>query len=160
MTTIAASTSATPATSETKDPDMTDSAANSASTPPASMKDANALVEMAIGRSKEDGRLTLEINAKALHDLLDSMGARHGTDSYTDKPATSVVTIARDGKMSTELLLRCQYPVKVALAPCFERPPTKAQLKAVCESAHDAVKTILAHYQPIDIKYSIHKVIK
>ena len=120
----------------------------------------DSLVELTVGRDKYNGRLTLEINAKPLHDLLDSMGAKTSGTTYVDRPACSYTTISNSGKMSTELLLRREYPMKLALGPCFERPPTIQQLKSMCESGHAAVQTILAHYQPIDISYRIVKVVK
>lgn len=120
----------------------------------------DALVDIKIGRGKQDGKLTLEINASNLHALLDSMGARVSDGKYVDRPACSYSSIASGNKLSTELFLKQEYPVKLALGPCYERPPTIQQLKALCESGHVAVQTILAHYQPVDITYRIVKVIK
>lgn len=118
----------------------------------------DALVDIRVGR--HEGRLTLEISAKPLHDLLDSMGAKTSGSMYTDRPSVSYTAVSNSGKMSTELLLKREYPVRVALSGCFDRPPTHQQLKALCESGHQAVNTILSHYQPVDIRYTIVKVVK
>jgi hypothetical protein len=118
----------------------------------------DALVDLRIGR--HEGRLTLEINAKPLHDLLDSMGARVSGNMYADRPTCTSSTVSNNGKLSTDLLLKREYPVRLALAGCFTRPPTHRQLKELCESGHAAVTTILDHYRPVDIRYTIVKVVK
>lgn len=117
----------------------------------------DALVDIRIAR--EDGKLTLSINAKPLHDMLDSVGARFTGNKYDDRPQTSFGVISSN-KLSTELFLMREYPVKLALNVHYTKPPALADLKALCESGHTAVKAILTHYQPIDISYSIQKLVK
>jgi hypothetical protein len=142
----------------TPEPTMSASTTSPATATPAPPPP-DCLVDIRVGRNKEDGKLTMQIDATHLHALLDSMGAKHDGRSYHDKPDCNF-SVVSGGKMSPHLLLRREYPMKVALAGCFDRPPTVAQLTALCESGHTAVKTILDHYQPVDIRYSVVKVVK
>jgi hypothetical protein len=118
----------------------------------------NSLVDIRIARN-EVGKLVLAINARALHNLLDSVGCKAGGEAYADGPSAAFSTISQN-KMSTRLLLLKQYPVQVALGHHYSRPPSYAELKELCESAHAAVRAILMHYQPVDIHYTIHKLVK
>lgn len=140
-----------PFTKSLKDAQMTDQPAPPPPLPP------NALVDIRITRSKQDGKLTLEINAKPLHDLLDNMGAKlvQSGGTYTDRPATSYPVISNDAKLSTDILLKREYPLQISLSSFFSRPPSVLKLKEMCESGHAAVRTILDHYRPVDIRYTI-----
>lgn len=117
----------------------------------------NSLVDIQIKR--HDGKLVLSLNAKPLHDLLDSIGCRVEAGAYLDSPSARSSAV-HDNKLSTSLFLRQEYPVRVALAQYYSRPASFKELKELCESGHAAVKTILQHYQPVDISYSIQKIVK
>lgn len=124
---------------------------------PATPLPQNALVDIRICRDKTSGKLLLEVNAKPLHDLLDNMGAKlvpSGT-TYTDRPAATNEVVNNDGTLSTSLLLKREYPTQISLTQFFNRPPSVLKLKEMCESGHAAVRTILDHYRPVDIRYTI-----
>lgn len=108
--------------------------------------------------TRPNGRLTLEINAKDFHDILDSIGVRHDGTKYLDTPATDYAVV--DGArfiMSTNCLLKREYPAKFDMSGIWVNPPKFESLKAVCESAYAQARKILDHYQPIDISIDIQK---
>lgn len=107
---------------------------------------------------REDGRLVLYVNAKELHDDLDAIGVSYTGDRYNNQPAAShSIADARTMTLSSNVLLTRKYPHKVDLTGVFVNPPSYANLKKLCESAHDQTRKILEHYQPIDISVEIHK---
>jgi hypothetical protein len=115
------------------------------------------LIKLAIKRNKSDSRLMLTIDAKPLHDILDSIGCTaDSSGSYRDRPSADF-RIVNNNRLSTELFLKRVYPYEVNLTGIFSTPPTVARLREICETALDAVRKILDHYQPIDISYTIHK---
>ena len=114
------------------------------------------LVDVTIVRSKPTNRLSLQISAKPLHDYLESIGVETRGNEFVDQPATSF-NVVNGEMLSTKLFLRREYPVTVDLSSIFRDPPTPQRLLNVARSANAVVKSILAHYQPVDIKISIHK---
>jgi hypothetical protein len=118
---------------------------------------ADMMAKISITREKSSNKLVLSVDAKPLHDLLESIGVAIGADgNYKERPVASFSTVER-GVISTELLLRRQYPVNVNLSGVYPRPPTVQQLQELCGSAHAQIRTILQHYQPIDISVTISK---
>lgn len=134
-----------------------------------------------VGIRRIGGKLTLLVNAKEFHDQLDEMGCTFTGNRYNDRPAAAN-TIASSGHvMSTEMLLLRDYKeidvverrktdtgfenvtVKVPvtatadLGTVWSNPPSFDNLKKLCNSANDAARKILEHYQPIDIEIEIHK---
>lgn len=114
------------------------------------------MVEVSVRRNKPDNRLVLTINAKELHKRLDEMGAPSGSDTYEDRPVTTFRVVSGDA-LSTDLFLRKEYPVTINLSGIFTQPPTPEKLATICNSSFDAVRKILLHYQPIDIKVTLLK---
>lgn len=111
---------------------------------------------------REKGQLMLFVDAKDFHEELDAIGCSYTNDSdgvgvYDHAPP--VVAIVADSRfqMSTNCLLRREYPAKFSLAGLWANIPTNAQLTALCESAYAAGRKILDHYQPIDISIEIQK---
>jgi len=107
--------------------------------------------------TRPGGRLTLSVDAKALHDTLDSIGCKVDGNTYKDRPQSRAAVVSSDYKLSPNVLLRREYPATYDLTDCFTSPPTFTQLKKMCESAYEATRLILDHYQPIDISVEIHK---
>ena len=115
----------------------------------------NLLVDVGISRSKPTNRLELVVNAKALHDHLDLIGVPHTGGVYQDQPETN--RVLSGSSLSTSPFLRREYPLRIDLTGVFTTPPTRSRLAALCRTAHDAVRRVLEHYQPVDIRVSIHK---
>lgn len=115
-----------------------------------------ALAEVSIRRVVGSANLELQVNAKALHDLLDTLGVPCQLGIYAGRPTTRS-SVATRTELSTELFLRKEYPIKVNLAEIFNTPPTFQELKVMCLSGNAAIHKILDHYQPVDIRVSIHK---
>jgi len=115
----------------------------------------NLLVDVGISRSKPTNRLELVINAKALHDHLDLIGVPHTGGVYQDQPETN--RVLSGNVLSTSPFLRREYPLRIDLTGVFNTPPTRTRLTSLCRTAHDAVRRVLEHYQPVDIRVSIHK---
>jgi hypothetical protein len=109
---------------------------------------------------KVSGKLFILINAKGLHEILDSIGVQSsGTPSkYLDRPyATDQVCNTGNYMLSTEVFLVKQYPLECDLTTVFGIPPTIDQLKKLAQSSFEQVRKILEHYQPIDIQVEIQK---
>lgn len=107
---------------------------------------------------REGGRLYLYVNAKGLHDTLDRIGVPFSGEMYTDRPrATTAVCDRSSHVLSTETLLKRQYPAKYDLSAVYTEPTNSANLKRLVDSAFEQTRRILEHYQPIDIKVSIQK---
>lgn len=115
-----------------------------------------ALATVSIRRDKPSNALIMELNAKPLHDLLDSIGVGHTGDMYNDRPQAGF-RIASGDELSTELFLKRQYPVKVNLSTVFSNPVSYNRLKNIAESSFPVIRKILEHYQPVDIKIQINK---
>lgn len=113
------------------------------------------LVDVSITRNKQNSNLELVVNAKSLHDHLDQMGVRHSDAVYLSQPESSRVLTGSG--LSTSPFLRREYPVRIDLTGVFTSPPTRNRLVTLSRTAHDAIRRILEHYQPVDIKVSIHK---
>lgn len=129
------------------------------------------------GVRRIDGKLMLYVNAADFHKELDSIGVRHDGMMYSEGPATSNAVASSSHQMSTNMLLKRDYkeltvidvvngekvekkiPVTATanLSTVFTTPPSLDQLKRLCNSANDAARKILTHYQPIDISVEIHK---
>lgn len=108
--------------------------------------------------TREAGKLMLVINAKDFHETLDSLGVSHQDGMYQHRPASNgSVVEGRRFEISTECLLKRQYPAKFELTGIWSTPPTHANLTALCASALPAARKILDHYQPIDISIEIQK---
>jgi len=107
---------------------------------------------------REGGKLYLYVNAKELHDMLDAVGATHTNDVYNDRPATvfAVVDAGRN-QISTDSLLKREYPYKADLSRVYTEPPSIQNIRRLCESAHEQTRKVLEHYQPIDISIEIQK---
>lgn len=108
--------------------------------------------------TRPQGRLTLEIDAKEFHETLDAIGVRHEDGMYQDRPDTGYA-IADGARyvMSTNCLLKREYPAKFDLTGIWSNPPRFENLKVLCESAYAQARKILDHYQPIDISIEIQK---
>lgn len=115
------------------------------------------MATVGITRSKVNNALQLVINAKPLHDLLDTLGATVGRDgTYNNRPPAQD-TVLRNSELSTEVFLRREYPTTINLGPVFQSPPTMNRLKDLCNSAYPVIRKILTHYQPVDIQVTINK---
>jgi len=115
------------------------------------------MAKIGITRCKTTNKLLLSVDAKPLHDLLDSIGcAVDAENAYKDRPSASFSTVERE-TISTELLLRRQYPTTISLSGIYRTPPSIQQLRDLCGSAHAQIRKILQHYQPIDISVTINK---
>lgn len=124
-------------------------------TPTHKEENAKNMIKAAIQRDK--GKLMLVIHAKDFHDTLDSIGCSYTNEMYDNRPAASVSIASSRFEMSTECLLKREYPAKFDLSGIFSTPPRNEQLKQLCESAYQAGRKILDHYQPIDISIEIQK---
>lgn len=113
------------------------------------------MIDVSIKR--DAGKLMLVVNAKDFHSELDRIGCAHQDGMYLNRPATNVAVASNRFEMSTECLLKREYPAKFDLSGLFTNIPTTAQLKSLCESAYAAGRKILDHYQPIDINIHIQK---
>lgn len=135
---------------------MTASATAPASTeaPTADTSTPSPLVSVSIQRSKPSHRLVLVINAKPLHDLLDSIGVPHDSRMYTERPQVGF-RIAEGTNLSTELFLRREYPVNVDLSQILSMPVAHSRLEALANSTHAALTKILEFYQPVDIQINV-----
>jgi hypothetical protein len=107
--------------------------------------------------TREAGKLMLVINAKDFHDTLDSLGVAHDGTMYLHRPTAETAVANRRFEISTDCLLKRQYPAKFELSGVWSTPPTNANLTALCGSALPAARKILDHYQPIDISIEIQK---
>lgn len=114
-----------------------------------------------LNMKREGGKLMLLVDAKELHDDLDAIGVQCIGHKYADRPPTSIgIADTRNHTLSTEVLLQKgpEYPVKFDLTSVYTAaPPSYQQLKKLCESAYDAARKVLEHYQPIDISVDIQK---
>lgn len=119
----------------------------------------DSLCRLAIRRDPSNSRLTLIVDAKPLHDLLDKMGVQveSGSEMYANRPAARFGVASGDFALSTEVLLRRRYPAEFNLSQVWTTPPTIKQLRTLGESAHNAIRKVLEHYRPIDISFSIIK---
>lgn len=105
---------------------------------------------------RESGRLYLYVDAKGLHDILDRLGVTSSGGMYDHRPRTNHAVADRANRMiSTEVLLRKEYPAKYDLSSVFTEPPNIATLQQLTESGFEQTRKILEHYQPIDIAVSI-----
>lgn len=115
------------------------------------------MARIAITRDKATNRLLLTIDAKPLHDMLDAIGCLvDDSGNYRDRPPAQTSTCTQS-TISTEALLKRSYPTVISLSGVFSQPPTVHQLRELCSSAHAQIRTILLHYQPIDISVTINK---
>lgn len=129
--------------------------------PPDSPTAQHSLVTVDIGRSKQTNGLQLIINAKPLHDLLDSMGARYSNSygngpSYDNQPHQDF-DVVYGSQLSTKVFLKRAYPYTIDLGRLFSSPPSFQRLTDIARSARNAVSIILDHYRPIDISYHVFK---
>lgn len=109
---------------------------------------------------REGGRVFLYVNAKGMHDVLDQIGVpTDGGILYKDRPRTTFMVADRvSNTLSTEVLLRKEYPAKFDLSTVYaDPPPSFSSLQRLTESAFEQSRKILEHYQPIDISVSIQK---
>lgn len=108
---------------------------------------------------REGGRLFLYVNASGLHSILDQIGVPSTAEMYNDRPrAAETVANRTTHTISTDALLRKQYPAKFDLSTVYtDPPPSIASLQRLTESAFEQTRKILEHYQPIDISVSIQK---
>ena len=107
---------------------------------------------------RKGGRVFLLVNAKGMHDILDSIGVPAVNGVYSDRPrATDLVANRTTHIISTEALLRKEYPAEFDLSVVYgaDHPPNIANLQRLTESAFEQTRKILEHYQPIDITVSI-----
>lgn len=114
------------------------------------------LATVSIKRDKQTNALTLQIDAKPFHDLLDSIGVINNGGTYISQPSAAF-NVVRENELSTKLFLKREYPVVANLSAIWDTPPTIDRLEAICMSAQSVMRKILNHYQPIDIKVTIHK---
>ena len=114
------------------------------------------LVSVNIKRG-EGSALTLYIDATELHAMLTRIGVPSDERGFLDKPGAAYGVSSPDFKLSTDVLLRKQYPARIKLSEVFSTPPSYTQLKRLAESSTDAIRRILEHYQPIDISINISK---
>lgn len=121
-------------------------------------------------RSKETGQLELVIDARSLHEHLRSIGIPTGSSVFSgvlrevflNGPGDRTTNVVNSrGELADHLFLRVPnvYPLVVPLAGEFDTPPSYAELKSLCMSANVVVKNILAHYEPLDICFTIHKTV-
>ena len=137
-----------------------------------------------VGIDRVAGKLCLLVNAKEFHEQLDEIGCTYLNNRYNDRPASASTIATNTHLMSTEVLLLRDYKeveivkrkkavvegeksevtvVKMPVTACIDlsavwsNPPSFEQLKKLCNSANDAARKILEHYQPIDICVEIHK---
>lgn len=134
-----------------------------------------------VGVKRVQGKLCLLVNAKEFHEQLDEIGCTHTNNKYNDAPATANSVSSSTHQMSTNVLLLRDYKdvevveskkvgdavekntIKVPVTACIDlsqvwsNPPSFDNLKKLCNSANDAARKILEHYQPIDISVEIHK---
>lgn len=106
---------------------------------------------------REAGRLYMYVDARGLHDILDAVGARTSGDMYLDRPNTSISVANSTFRLSTETLLKKEYPVKYDLTAVYTTPPTLGNLQTLRDSGFEQVRKILEHYQPIDISLVVQK---
>lgn len=108
---------------------------------------------------REGGRVYLLVNAKGMHDVLDAIGVPSVGGMYSDRPrAEHSVANRSTHTISTEALLRKEYPAKFDLSTVYtDPPPSFKSLQTLTESAFEQARKILEHYQPIDISVSIQK---
>ena len=121
----------------------------------------DSLVRAKIVRDMATSRLTLVIDAKPLHELLERMGVKTeggANGSFAGRPGARFSVASSDFQVSTEVLLNRRYPASYSLSAIWTEPPTIPQLKKLGESIHTAVRKILEHYRPIDISFSLVKV--
>lgn len=118
----------------------------------------DSLVRAKIVRDMSNARLTLVLDAKPLHDLLERMGVKHDGASFAGRPGSRYIVASPDFQVQTEALLTRRYPASFNLSGIWSEPPTIPQLKKLGESIHTAVRKILEHYRPIDISFNLVKV--
>lgn len=118
----------------------------------------DSLVRAKIVRDMSNARLTLVLDAKPLHDLLERMGVKHDGTSFAGRPGSRYTVASPDFQVQTEALLTRRYPASFNLSGIWTEPPTIPQLKKLGESIHTAVRKILEHYRPIDISFNLVKV--
>lgn len=113
------------------------------------------MVTVDITRDENTNALRLTINAKNLHDHLDSIGVPKETNGvwYKNRPRTDF-QIAGNGRISTEMFLKRTYPNVVDLSSVFTTPPPFRKLAELAQSGKAVVASILDHYRPVDI--SVH----
>lgn len=134
-----------------------------------------------VGIKRVNGKLCLLVNAREFHTQLDEIGCTYTGTKYNDAPATANTVSSSTHQMSTNVLLMRDYRdvdvveqkkvgdtvekvvTKVPVTACIDlstvwaNPPSFDNLKKLCNSANDAARKILEHYQPIDIAVEIHK---
>lgn len=110
-----------------------------------------------VGIKREAGKLMLVVDAKEFHEELDKIGCVHSGGMYINRPASNIAVASSRFEMSTECLLKREYPAKFDLSGIWSSIPTSGQLNQLCESAYAAGRKILDHYQPIDICITIQK---
>lgn len=106
---------------------------------------------------REAGKLMLLVEAQDFHAELDKIGCTATNGVYDNRPPAGAGVANNQFEMSTECLLKKQYPAKFELSGIWITPPTTANLTTLCESAYQAARKILDHYQPIDISIEIQK---
>ena len=112
------------------------------------------LVDINIRR--EAGVLKMFVNAKELHNTLEVLGVKPVGPTFPNGPVSDYTVIdLRRNRISTDVLLRREYPATYSLSGIFLTPPTVAQLTKIAQSAVDVTREILEHYQPIDISVKI-----
>lgn len=111
-----------------------------------------------IGIARKLGKVTLTVDAKGLHDVLDTLGVPHSGNMYSDRPRANEAVLNRStGVISTEVLLRREYPATFDLSGVFTEPPNPSMFQRIGDSGYDQVRKVLEHYQPIDINVTISK---
>ncbi len=109
---------------------------------------------------REGGRLYMFVNAKGLHETLDAIGVPvdSGNNMYKDRPVAGYTVSSSAFTLSTETLLKKEYPAKFDLSAVFSsQPPSLANLSKLRDSGYEQCRKILEHYQPIDISLDIQK---
>lgn len=123
-------------------------------TPPT---DRQPMVDVAIKRVPGSVGLTLTINARPLHDLLDSMGVPRDGASYMERPREDTSTVDRDRLLvSTHAILKRAYPLTIRLSEVFSAPVSHAQLVSIANSVRGQTERILDHYRPVDIRTRVY----
>ena len=134
-----------------------------------------------VGIRRIAGKLHLLVDAKEFHEQLDEIGCTHTGTKYNDRPLAAGTVAGSNFLMSTEVLLTRdpkvvevverkrvgeelkESVIKIPTTSMFDlsavwtTPPSFENLKKLCNSANDAARKILEHYQPVDICVEIHK---
>lgn len=123
--------------------------------PPPVMAPNEPMVHARIARDT-DNKLILTVDARNLHNFLDSIGVQHANNVYLNGPSGSSNPVS-SGRLQPRLFLTRQYPMKVNLGELYNQPPTLAALKELAGTAKPMVKLIVDHYHPVDINITLHK---